>query len=398
MELSENVLKLKPSATAKVNMMQQDMARQGIDVVNFSVGEPDFDTPEFVKQAAIKAMEQGFTKYTANTGVPELREAIADKLKRDNDLDYKPSQIVVTNGARQAIANAIAVVTNPGDEVMIITPAWVSYQQLILLFGCVPVAVPTTRENNYMPTREALESKVTDKTKLLILTSPSNPTGRVFDEETLKMVADFALAHDLFVISDEVYEKLIFDDDVEHISIASLSPEMYEHTIVVNGLSKSHAMTGWRMGYSASTEELARLMGNVLNHYTTAISSITQAASIAALRGDENCIDEMNDEYRKRRDYIYERICGIDGLKAVKPQGAFYLFIDISDIIGKEYHGKRMESAADFAEALLRDKAVALVSSEDFGIDNHVRISFATSMENLKKGADRIEEFVNELS
>ncbi len=398
MELSENVLKLKPSATAKVNMMQQDMARQGIDVVNFSVGEPDFDTPEFVKQAAIKAMEQGFTKYTANTGVLELRQAIADKLKRDNGLDYKPSQIVVTNGARQAIANAIAVVTNPGDEVLIITPAWVSYQQLILMFGCVPVPVPTTRENNYMPTREALESKVTDKTKLLILTSPSNPTGRVFDEGTLRMLADFALAHDLFVISDEVYEKLIFDDDVKHISIASISPEMYEKTIVVNGLSKSHAMTGWRMGYSASNEELAKLMGNVLNHYTTAISSITQAASIAALTGDESCIDEMNDEYRKRRDYIYDRICAIDGLKAVKPQGAFYLFIDISDIIGKDYHGKKIESAADFAEALLQDKAVALVSSEDFGIDNHVRISFATSMENLKKGADRIEEFVSELS
>lgn len=397
MQLSENALKLKQSATFAVNTKRIEMQRQGYDVVNFGVGEPDFDTPDFIKEAAVEAMKQGQTKYTAIAGMPALRQAIADKLKRDNGLCYAPSQIVVANGARQAIANGITALVNPGDEALIISPAWFSYQQLVLINGGVPVLVPVKREDDYLPTREVLESKVTEKSKLLILTTPSNPTGRIMGRETLEMLADFAISHDLYVISDEVYEKIVLDQDVQHISIASLGEEIYKRTIVVNGLSKSHAMTGWRMGYSASSEQLAKVMTNIQNHYTAGINTMTQVASITALNGSEDCVKTMVDEFRKRRDYIYERICRIPGLYAVKPQGAFYLFIDITELIHRKHKGKVIKNALDFAAALLEEKAVAVVACDDFGIENHVRASYATDMENLKKGADRIEEFVREM-
>lgn len=396
MQLSKNALKLKQSATFTVNTKRMKMIQQGIDVVNFGVGEPDFDTPEFIKEAAVKALKDGQTKYTAIAGMTSLRKAIADKLKRDNNLDYEPAQIVVTNGARQAIGNAIAALVNPQDEVLIISPAWISYQQLITLNGGVPVLVPVDREHDYLPTREALESMVSSRSKLLIITTPSNPTGRIMGREVLEMIAEFAISHNLYVISDEIYEKIAFDH-IKHISIASLGKEIFERTIVINGLSKSHSMTGWRMGYSASNSQLAKMMTNIQNHYTAGINTMTQVASLAALEGSEDCVREMVAQFQVRRDYIYQRINGIKGLYAVKPQGAFYLFIDITELIGKKYKDRVITSALDFAEILLEEKAVALVACEDFGIENHVRASYATAMENLIKGADRIEEFVKKL-
>ncbi len=396
MQLSENALKLKQSTTFMVNTKRMEMIQQGIDVVNFGVGEPDFDTPEFIKEAAIKALEDGETKYTAIAGMMSLRKAIADKLKRDNDLSYESDQIVVTNGARQAIGNAIAALVNPQDEVLIISPAWISYQQLVIMNGGIPVLVPVDREHDYLPTREALESMVSSRSKLLIITTPSNPTGKIMGRKVLEMIAEFAISHDLYVISDEIYEKIVFDD-IKHISIASLGKEIFERTVVINGLSKSHSMTGWRMGYSASNLQLAKMMTNIQNHYTAGINTMTQVASIAALEGSEDCVREMVAQFQARRDYIYQRINGIKGLYAVKPQGAFYLFIDITELIGKKYKNRLIASAFDFAKILLEERAVALVACEDFGIKNHVRASYATDMENLIKGADRMEQFVNEL-
>lgn len=397
MRFSENARKLKQSATFAVNNKRMEMMQQGIDVVNFGVGEPDFDTPESIKQACISALKEGHTRYTAISGIPQLRQAIAQKLKRDNQLDYEPSQIVVTNGARQAIANAITAVVDPGDEVMVVTPGWISYQQLILLNGGTPVLVPVSRENDYNPTEEALEALVNEKTKMLVMTTPSNPTGRVLSKETLEMIGDFAVRHDLYLLADEIYEKIVFDEDARHISIASLGREIYDRTITINGLSKSHAMTGWRMGYSASSPELAKVMTNIQNHYTAGINTMTQYASLEALNGSQDCVTEMVDEFRKRRDYIYENVRTIPGIHTVKPQGAFYLFIDLTDVLGKKYHGKEISNAVDFAQTLLEEKAVAMVACDDFGIENHIRASFATSMDNLIKGVKRLREFIQEL-
>lgn len=397
MRLSENAQKLKASATFAVNNKRMEMVQAGIDVVNFGVGEPDFDTPESIKQACIRAMEEGNTKYTPIPGIMKLREAIAEKLRRDNQLDYEPNQIVVTNGARQAIANAMAALINPGDEVMVVTPGWISYQQLILLNGGIPVLVPVSREDDYNPTKEALEALVNDRTKLLVMTTPSNPTGRVLGRETLEMIAEFVIRHDLYLISDEIYEKIVFDDDAQHISIASLGKEIYDRTITINGLSKSHAMTGWRMGYSASNSELAKIMTNIQNHYTAGINTMTQYASLEALNGSQECVKEMVAEFKRRRDYIYENVRQIPGLHTVKPQGAFYLFIDLTDVLGRKYHGKEILNAVDFATVLLEEKAVAMVACDDFGIENHIRASYATSMDNLIKGVERLREFVLEL-
>ena len=327
----------------------------------------------------------------------ELRKAVCKKLKEDNGLEYEPGQIVVSNGAKHSLTNTFMAILNDGDEVIIPAPYWLSYSAMVTIAGGVPIIVQTKKENNFMLTREELEKAYTDKTKAIMLTTPSNPTGMISSEADLKTIADFAIEKDLLVISDEIYEKLIYNKDKKHISIASLGKEIYDRTIVINGVSKSYAMTGWRIGYSASSPAIAKCIGSLQSHMTSNANSVAQKAALAALTGSQECVEQMRKEFEKRCDYIYEREEAIPLISALKPEGAFYLFIDVSKTFGKRYNGLEIKSAADFASLLLENKLTAVVPCADFGMPEYIRLSYAISMENIKKGMDRIEEFVKEL-
>lgn len=385
------------SSTLAVSMRASELCAAGIDVVSFSVGEPDFRTPEHIAQAAKQAIDDGFTHYTPAPGIPELRRAVADKLLRDNGLSYTPDQIVVSSGAKHSLTNALLALLNPGDEVLIPVPAWLSYVQMVRVLGGTPVMIETTAATGYAPTCEALESAVTPRTKALIITTPSNPTGMVYDRKTVEMIAEFAVSHRIFVIADEIYEKLIYDEHAEHISIASLGSEIHDLTITVNGLSKSYAMTGWRVGFAAANSHVAKIMSNVQSHTTAGINSIAQKAAVAALCGDQSCVEQMRLAFRERRDYIFGRVSRIPMLHALKPQGAFYLYVDVRDTFGREIDGKTITSSLDFAGLLLQYGHVALVGCEDFGVRGFIRISYATSMEKIAAGMDRLEAFMQQL-
>ncbi len=397
MELSRKAERIKPSSTLAISAKAAELKAQGLDIVGFGVGEPDFDTPEHIKEAGIKAIKDGFTRYTPASGIAELRKAVAKKLKEDNGLDYDYTQIIISNGAKHALINAFMAILNEGDEVIIPAPYWLSYSEIVNIAGGVPVIVKTKKENNYMLTREELDAAYTEKTKALVIVSPSNPTGMVSSLDDLKMIADFAVEKDIIVIADEIYEKLIYDEDKKHISLASLGKEIYDRTIVINGVSKSYAMTGWRIGYTASNPKIAKLIGSLQSHMTSNPNSIAQKATLAAIEGPQDCVKEMCVEFKKRRDYIFEREEKIPFITALKPEGAFYLFIDVSGIYGKKYDGVEINSAADMADLLIEKKLVAVVPCADFGMPDHIRLSYATSLEMIKKGMDRIEEFVNEL-
>lgn len=397
MELSRKAMQIKASSTLAISAKAAELKAAGKDMVTFGVGEPDFDTPAHIREAAKKAIDEGKTRYTPAAGIPALRQAVCDKLKKDNDLDYVPAQVIISNGAKHSLMNAFMAILNEGDEVIIPAPYWLSYSEMVKIAGGVPVVVHTKKENNFMLTKQELEQAYTEKTKALILTSPSNPTGMISTLEDLQMVADFAVEHDIFVISDEIYEKLIYDADKKHISIASLGKEIYDRTIVINGVSKSYAMTGWRIGFTAAPLEVAKLMASLQSHMASNPNSVAQEATLEALQGDQTCIAEMCKEFKKRRDYIYEREEQIPLISALKPEGAFYLFVDVSKTYGKAYQGKQVASAADFATILLEEKFVAVVPCADFGMPDYIRLSYATSMELIKKGMDRIEELVNSL-
>lgn len=397
MELSRRAERIKPSSTLAISAKASELKSQGFDIVSFGVGEPDFETPEHIKEAGIKAIKDGFTRYTPASGITELRKAVAKKLKDDNGLDYDFTQIIISNGAKHALINAFMAILNEGDEVIIPAPYWLSYSEMVNIAGGVPVIVNTKKENNYMLTREELDAAYTDKTKALVIVSPSNPTGMVSSLDDLKMIADFAVEKDIIVIADEIYEKLIYDEDKKHISLASLGKEIYDRTIIINGVSKSYAMTGWRIGYTASNPKIAKLIGSLQSHMTSNPNSIAQKATLAAIEGPQDCVKEMCVEFKKRRDYIFEREEKIPFITALKPEGAFYLFIDISGLYGKKYEGVEINSAADMASLLIEKKLVAVVPCADFGMPDHIRLSYATSLEMIKKGMDRIEEFVNEL-
>lgn len=396
MKLSSKVMDITPSSTLAVTAKAKQMKADGIDVVGFGAGEPDFDTPEHIKQAAIKAIEEGFTKYTPASGTLELKKAICDKLKNENGLDYKLSQIVISNGAKHSLTNTFMAILNPGDEVIIPAPFWLSYPQMVKLADGVPVIVYAKKENDFKITIEDLESAVTDKTKALVINSPSNPTGVVYAKEELKAIADFAVKHDLYVISDEIYEKLIYDG-MKHVSIASFNEEIYKRTIIINGVSKSYSMTGWRIGYLAAPEDIAKVISNVQSHATSNPNSIAQKATLAALTGPQDCVEEMRKEFEARRNYMVERLNKIPSFSIIKPQGAFYVVIDISNILGKKFEGRVIETADDFSEILLEKESVAVVSCTDFGFSNCVRLSYAISLDSIKKGLDRIENFVNNI-
>jgi aspartate aminotransferase len=394
--LSERAKKIKPSPTLSIDAKAKAMKAQGIDIVNFGVGEPDFDTPEYIKEAAIKALRDGFTKYTPVGGIDELKEAVITKFKKDNDLEYEKDEIIVSCGAKHSLYNIAQALYGHGDEVLIPSPYWVSYPDQVLLNDAVPVFVKTYEKDNFIVSPDALESRITKKTKALILNSPSNPTGLTYDKKSLEAIAEIALRHNIYVISDEVYEKLVYDG-FGHISIASLNKEIKKKTIVVNGLSKSHAMTGWRIGYTAGPKDIIKAMTNIQSQSTSNPTSIAQKAAVAALTGPQDFTSMMRTEFDKRRRFLIEGLNAIRGVSCIKPTGAFYAFPDISKLYGKKTDSRTINSSLDFALYLLEDANVALVHGDAFGDDNYMRISYATSMENIAKGLERIKEAISKL-
>lgn len=397
MILSEKALGIKPSSTLSITERAGVLRKEGKNVISFSVGEPDFDTPEHIKKAAIDAINEGFTKYTPAAGIMELRQAVAKKLKEDNGLDYDYTQIVISNGAKHSLINALMAVLNPGDEVIIPAPFWLSYAEMVRIAGGIPIIVYTKPEENFELSRAILEAAYTVKTKAVIITTPSNPTGMVTPEKCLREIADFAVEKDIIVIADEIYEKLIYSADKKHVSIASFNKEIYDRTITINGVSKSYAMTGWRIGYTASSKQIAKLMSSMQSHMTSNPNSVAQKAALAAISGPQDCVEQMREQFEVRRDYIYDRVSKMPYLKTIKPEGAFYLFIDFSGIYGKEHNGIVIESAAQIGEMLLNEKLIAVVPCADFGMPDYIRFSYATSNDKIKAGMDRLEEFISEL-
>lgn len=396
MQLSDRAKGISASITLEITAKAKDLKEKGIDVISFGVGEPDFNTPENILNAANIAMKEGKTKYTEVAGVKDLREEICKKFKNDNNLDYKVDQILVSNGAKQSLANAFMAILNLGDEVIIPMPYWVSYPELIKLSGGVPVLVKTKEDNSYKYTRESLKEVITPKTKVIIVNSPNNPSGAVYTKEELLDIAKFAEENNLIIISDEIYEKLIYDGE-EHISIASLTNYAYENTIVINGLSKSSAMTGWRVGYAASNKEVIKHMTSIQSHMTSNVNSIAQYASIEALRNSVESIQLMKKEFDKRRIYMADRLNNIKGISYIVPKGAFYIMVNVSSTYGKEVNGNKIGDSMSFSRELLQKESVAVVPGIAFGLDDYIRLSYATSIENIKEGIDRIEKFIYSL-
>lgn len=396
MGIAKRATTIKPSPTLATAAKARAMKAQGIDVVDFGVGEPDFDTPENVKQAGIKAIQSGFTKYTPAGGTDELKEAVIEKFKKDNGLAYEKSQVLISCGAKHSLYNIAEALFDPGDEVIIPAPYWVSYPDQVLLNDATPVIVETTAEEGFTLTAKKLEAAVTKKTRALVLNSPSNPTGLAYDKKTLEELAAVAIRHQFYVISDEIYEKLLYDG-FKHVSIASLSKEIKDLTIVVNGVSKSHAMTGWRIGYAAGPKDILSAMANIQSQSTSNPCSISQKAAVEALRGPQNFIATMNVEFDKRRRYMVGRLNAMKGVSCLMPVGAFYAFPDVSRLFEKSVNGKTIKGSADLATYLLEDAQVALVSGDAFGAEAYIRLSYATSMENIQKGLDRIEKAFSRL-
>ncbi len=398
MKLSNKSVNIEPSLTLEITAKAKKMKKEGIDVIGFGAGEPDFNTPENIQKAAMEAIEKGYTKYTAASGILELKQAIVDKFKKDNGLNYETSEIIVSNGAKQCLSNLFQAILNENDEVLIAKPYWVSYPELIKLYGGVPVFVDTKEENHFKYEIEELENKITDKTKAIIINSPNNPTGTVYSKEDLKALALFAKKHDLLIIADEIYEMLMYGDE-KHISIASLSEDAFKRTVVINGMSKSYSMTGWRIGYAAGPLDIIKVMSNIQSHTTSNPNSIAQYASLEALRGDKTQVKNMIVEFKKRRDYMVSKVNSIENLSSITPpKGAFYVMVNISKANGKSINGNMIKDSIGFSKILLEEEKVAVVPGIAFGDDNFIRLSYATSMENIEKGLDRIENFMRKLS
>lgn len=396
MDLSNKAMKINPSITLEITAKAKELKESGVDVVSFGAGEPDFNTPENIIEAAIKAMKDGKTKYTPTSGILDLRKSICDKFKKDNELNYDTDQIVVSTGAKQSLANTFLAILNEGDEVIIPTPYWVSYPELVKLAGGVPVFINTNKENDYKYSAKELRNLITSKTKAILVNSPNNPTGSIYTREELTEIAELAKEYDLIIISDEIYEKLIYDNE-KHISIASISKDSYERTIVINGLSKAYAMTGWRIGYSASSKEIAKLMSSVQSHVTSNINSVSQYAAIEALNGPQDSIKIMIKEFEKRRNYMIGRINKIQGLSIIRPKGAFYIMVCIENYFGKEINGEIINSSLDFSKSLLNEENVAVIPGIAFGLDNYIRLSYATSMGIIEEGLNRLEKYLRKL-
>ena len=386
---------VRASTTLAVDSLARQMRADGLDVVGFGTGEPDFKTPDNISMAAIAAICEGKTKYTPAAGIIPLRKAIAERLKADCGVDYDYTQIVIASGAKHSVYIALAAITNPGDEIIIPAPFWVSYYEMVRMVGGTPVIVQAGEDQDFKITAEQVEAAITEKTKCLMLNNPSNPTGMIYSKDELQAIADVCVKHDLYILADEIYYQLIYDG-MEFTSMASLGEEVKERTLLINGVSKSYAMTGWRVGYCAANKKLAKIMSNFLSHSTGAPSTISQWASVEALNGPQEGIEVMRKAFLERRDYIVKRINEIPGVSCIKPNGAFYVMVNIEKLVGKTLGGKLIENDDDFAVALLEKALVAVVPCSGFGIKNFVRWSYAASMENIEKGLDRLEKFVTE--
>lgn len=394
--LSKRAGEVKPSSTLAITAKGKTLRAQGIDVVGFGAGEPDFNTPDNINQAAIEAIRSGFTKYTPASGLDELKQAVCDKFREFNNLDYDVDQIVISNGGKHSLTNIFTAVLNEGDEVIIPAPFWLSYPEIVKLAGGVPVIVYTTAEEEYRITPEKLAAACNEKTKAFILNTPNNPTGEIYTREELEGLARVIVEKDIYVVADEMYEHLIYGED-EHISIASLGKDIYERTITCSGLSKSYAMTGWRIGYTGASKEITKRMSSVQSHQTSNPNSIAQKAALEALTGPQDKVDEMVREFGERCDYIYTRVKKFPYTKCTEPKGAFYVFVDVEEIFSMEYKGARVGDVNNLATILLDDFSVAVVPCTDFGFPSHIRLSYAISKKQIEKGLDRIEAFLNEL-
>ena len=397
MPFSKRVNKIGVSPTMRIAAQAKEMLANGEDLIDLSVGEPDFPTPQNVKDAAKRAIDNNETKYTVNQGRYDLREAIAKKLKNENGLDYSPNEIIVSTGAKQSLYNAVQSLVHDGDEVIFTSPYYVSYPEMVTLAHGKSVVIPTTEETDFNMTPDQLLNAITPSTKLLIMSYPTNPTGACYNKKELEAIAAIVKEKKLFVLSDEIYENLIYDNN-KFVSFAALDEEIKRRTIVVNGFSKSYAMTGWRIGYAAGQEEFIKAMNKIQSHSTSNASSISQAAALEALNGPQDFIPTMRNEFERRRNFVYEQLCSIKGIKCFKPKGAFYLFPNVESYFGKSTSVFRIEHSFDLAMYLLHEAKVATVPGSGFGAEGHLRLSYSTSMENLREGLKRIKEALEKLS
>ena len=396
-EVSQRVEAISPSMTLAISAKANELKAAGEKVINFGVGEPDFNTPAHIIQAAKDALDKGYTKYVAAAGLPALKKSIAKKLKEDNNLEYDPSQIIVSNGAKHSIFNALFATVNPGDEIIIPTPYWLTYPEVVKSCGGVPKYICATPEQGYKITPSQLESAITPKTKMLIFNSPCNPTGAVYSESEIRAIARVCEKHNICVLADEIYEKLVYGGK-KHFSIANVSPKMKELTIVVNGVSKSYAMTGWRLGYLACPQNVAKAIASFQSHATSNVNTMTQYATIAALEGDNTAVNQMLEAFGRRRALMLEKLDKMKslGIDYVKPDGAFYVMLLCNSLYGKSYKGVKIKGSMDVADLLLTHKKVALTPGVCFGEDNAVRLSYALSEEDIEKGLEEIADFVKE--
>lgn len=396
-QVSDRVAAIAPSMTLAISAKANELKAEGVHVINFGVGEPDFNTPAHICDAAKTALDKGYTKYVAAAGLPALKKAIAKKLKNDNNLDYSPSQIIISNGAKHSIFNALFATINPGDEVLIPKPYWLTYPEVVKSCGGIPVYIYATPRHGYKITAAQIESMITPKTKMLIFNSPCNPTGAVYTEEEIREIAEVCVKHNILVLSDEIYEKLIYGGET-HFSIAACSPEMKELTIVINGVSKSYAMTGWRLGYLACAEPIAKAISSFQSHSTSNVNTMTQYAAIAAIEGDDRPMKEMIEAFGKRRVKMLEMLDGMRslGLDYVKPDGAFYVMLLCYKLYGKAYKGRKIHGSMDVADLLLTEKNVAATPGICFGDDDAVRLSYALAHDEMIEGLNKIAEFAGE--
>lgn len=397
MKLSARAKRIQPSATLAITAKEKALKAQGVDVIGFGAGEPDFDSPGHVKDEAIKAIHKGLTKYTAVGGIDELKDAIIQRMKKDYGLQYEKSELIVSSGAKHTLFNLTQAMFDDGDEVIIPAPYWVSYPEQIILAEGKPVILETLEENGFKIDPAELKKLITPKTRALILNYPSNPTGTTYNEEELRQIVGVAMDAGLTIISDEIYDKITYDG-LKHTPVATLGEDVKKATIYVNGVSKTYSMTGWRIGFAAGDKEVIKAMGNLQGQSTSNPTSISQWAAVAAYAGPHDVIEDRTREFEKRKNYIVEKLNSIPGIKCVSPQGAFYAFPNVSSFYGKSHNGKGVKSSLDFTEFLLDEAKVAVVPGDSFGSDDHVRISFATSMDNIVKGLDRIEQAVAKLA
>ena len=393
--LSTIASNVQASTTLALDALYKEMKANGVDVIGFAAGEPDFPTPDYIKYAGMAAIVHDETRYTPATGTLALKKAVCKRLKEDLGLDYEPANIVCSSGAKHCLYIALRAIINPGDEVIIPTPAWVTYNEMVKMVGAEPVTIVCTEAENFKLTPEKLEAAITDKTKCVMLNNPSNPTGMLYSREELQGIADVCVKHDLFIIADEIYYKLLYDGR-EFTSIASLGEDVKELTIIINGVSKSYAMTGWRIGYIAADKRVVSVMSKYLSHSTGNPSAPAQAASVAALNAPQDTVEEMRKAFEMRRNYMVERMNQIPGVSCLKPEGAFYVMMNISKLIGKTLHGQVINNADDFGDIFLKEGLVCIVPCTGFGDPNFLRWSYATSMENIKEGLDRLERFLAE--